>query len=402
MRRVVITGMSMVCSLGTNHEKVFERLCAREKVIVPIDRSNGSFDNIKTLYYTPVAKLDEEKHNDKLRQIKKKAPKLIYYTAHTALEALEDAGLDTPDDDTSIIIGCSVPLADGIFETYDEMRSKGRINLMTIPSFMDNSPASWLAVTLGVHGRSSIVSSACASGTESIGKAYETIMSDKSDVVICGGCDKLRDKEWIILKGFENLKVVSQDKDGCSYPFSDERTGFLYSEGAVAILVLEELEHALKRNARIYAEITGFEQNCDGYSIIAMPENGEYISAMLKKLVGNKKVDYYNAHGTGTKLNDMAEANAVRNVFGKCSDQPAINSTKAFLGHTISASGAIEAIVCVDSICHNKVHGNMCKTVFNDLNYTQETREMQINCAVSASFGFGGHNAAIMIERYKE
>lgn len=166
-------------------------------------------------------------------------------------------------------------------------------------------------------------------------------------------------------------------------------------------VVLEELEHALKRNARIYAEITGFGQNCDGYSILAMPEDGEYISAMLKELVGDRKVDYYNAHGTGTKLNDIAEANVIRNVFGDRSVQPAINSTKAFVGHTIGASGAIEAIVCVDSINHNKVHGNMCKTVFDDLNYTAETRDIQVERAVSASFGFGGHNAALMIERYK-
>lgn len=400
MRRVVITGMSVVCSLGTDHEKVFERLCNREKVVVPIDKSDDLLKNIKTSYYTPIAEIDESRFRSELKQVRSKASGLSYYTAYAALNALEDAKLEDTAD-ASVVIGCSVPLIDGIVENYESFKGKGRISLMGVPSLMENSPASWLSVVLGSHGRSFTVSSACASGTESIGKAYEMILANKSDVAVCGGCDKLRDRSWLTLKGFENLKVVSQDSEGASYPFSEERTGFLYSEGAVAILVLEELEHALRRNARIYAEITGFGQNCDGYSILAMPEDGEYISAMLKELVGDRKVDYYNAHGTGTKLNDIAEANVIRNVFGNSSSQPAINSTKAFVGHTIGASGAIEAIVCVDSINHNKVHGNMCKTVFDDLNYTAETRDIQVDRAVSASFGFGGHNAALMIERYK-
>ena len=168
------------------------------------------------------------------------------------------------------------------------------------------------------------------------------------------------------------------------------------------MLIIEELEHAKKRNAEIYAEITGFQCNSDGFNIVAMREDGKYIHQLLDKLIENKKVDYYNAHGTGTVLNDDVESMVIKEIFGDKENQPAISATKGILGHSLGASGALEAIVCVESILHNKVHGNVCKTVIDNLNITAETREIPVNRTVTASFGFGGHNAALMIERYSE
>lgn len=168
------------------------------------------------------------------------------------------------------------------------------------------------------------------------------------------------------------------------------------------MIVVEELEHALKRNATIYAEITGFESSSDGVNIISTHQDGKIIKEMLRKLIGDKKIDYYNTHGTGTALNDSVEAQVIQELFGDKEQQPAISATKGLIGHTLGASGTIEAAVCVDSIRYNKVHGNSCGTILDNLNITSETREWQINRAVSASYGFGGHNAAIMIERYCE
>lgn len=167
------------------------------------------------------------------------------------------------------------------------------------------------------------------------------------------------------------------------------------------MLVVEELEHALERNAEIYAEITGFESSSDAYGIISMNPNGEIIETMLRKLIGNKKIDYYNSHGTATLLNDEVERKVLKNIFGSKENQPAVSATKAFLGHTLATSGAFEALVCADSIKYNKVHGNSLGTAFDDINITSETRDMRVDTAVSASFGFGGFNSALLFERYK-
>ena len=155
------------------------------------------------------------------------------------------------------------------------------------------------------------ISMACASGTESVGTGYERIKAGKCDMALCGGSDYLSDRNMLLLKGFEFLKAATMDDDGLSRPFSEERSGFLFSEGASGIILLEELDHAMKRNAHIYAEVTGFESSSDACSIVSMQEDGRYIENMLRRLIGDKKIDYYNAHGTGTLLNDSIEAKAL-------------------------------------------------------------------------------------------
>jgi 3-oxoacyl-[acyl-carrier-protein] synthase II len=400
MRRVVVTGMAPVCSLGTNADMVFYRICKKEIAVAEISKNTELLKKMKTSFYTPIVEIDDSRYDGRLHTIKRKAKINAYLAGYAALEALADGGIDKVDEDAMVIIGTSVPLIQDVINIHKTYIDSQKIELMSVPSMMVNSLVSWVSILLGIHGGSMLVSSACASGTESIGYGYEKILMGKTDMAICGACDYMLDDVWLCMKGFEKLKVISSSPDGKSYPFSEERSGFLFSEGGAGILILEELEHALRRNAKIYAEITGFEMNCDGYSIISMPEDGENIVSMMKRLIGDKKVDYYNAHGTGTRLNDLVESRVIQRVFGTKLNQPAINSSKAFLGHTLAASGALEAIICVESILNNRVHGNICKTVMEDLNLKLETREMDVNCAVSASFGFGGHNAALMIERY--
>lgn len=400
MRRVVITGISQVCSLGDDHREVFKNLCEKKKIVQPIIKDNPQKEKLKTNCYVPYPEFDDSKYSLKLKQVKARGSRSAYTACYSALKALEDAGIESPDSDTRVFVGVGAP---NMYEFADQTLSlehKNKISSMLIPMTMQSSVAAWVSIVLGIHGKSSVISMACASGTESVGQGYESILGGKCEMALCGGSDYLSDVNMMIPRGFECLKCVSTNESGTSYPFSEERSGFLFSEGGASILVLEELEHAKKRGADIYAEITGFESSSDGYSIVSMYEDGHIIASMLRKLIGDKKVDYYNAHGTATKLNDEVEAHVIRELFGSADAQPAISATKSLIGHTLGASGAIEIGVCADTINSGLVHGSTCGTIMDDLNITSETRKLQVNRAVSASFGFGGHNAAVMIERF--
>lgn len=401
MRRVVITGMAPVCSLGSDHEEVFRNLCEKKQNILKIEKNTPMKETLITNYFVPYPEFDDSRYAQKLAQVKKRGAKSAYTAVYAALKALEDASIEKPDDDTMVFIGVGAPTMYEISKQILKSEHLNKIDAMGVLMAMQSSIAAWISIVLGIHGKSAVLSMACASGTESVGMGYENILNGKCDMALCGGSDYLTDDNLTLLKGFENLKAISDDKEGLSLPFSKERSGFLFSEGSAAVLVVEELEHALKRGAEIYAEITGFESSSDGYSVVSMHEDGRIIKQMLRKLIGDKKIDYYNAHATGTRLNDEVEAGVIQELFGDKETQPAISATKAFIGHTLGASGAIEIAVCADSIRHRKVHGNICKDVMDNLNYESQTRDIDVDRAVSASFGFGGHNAAVMIERYK-
>ena len=401
MRRVVITGMSEICAAGSEHNEVFRNLCEKKIDLHEIEKNNPAREKICSRFYIPYPEFDDSKYKDKLRQVKRRGAKSAYTACASALMALDDASIEVPDDDTRVYMGIGAPNMYELMEQTFKLEETQKVDLLLIPMTMQSSLAAWISIVLGIHGRSSVLSMACASGTEAVGSGYESILNGQCDMALCGGSDYLPDKNLLLLHGFEALKCATLSEEGYALPFCEESSGFLFSEWAASVLVLEELEHARARGAKIYAEITGFESSCDGYSIVSMPEDGSIITKMMKRLVGDKKVDYYNAHGTATKLNDAAEAAMIHNVFGSKETQPAISSTKCLIGHTLGASGAIEVAVCAESIQHNKVHGNTCKTVYDDLNFTAETRDVKVDTAVSASFGFGGHNAAIMLERYK-
>ncbi|MCM1231358.1 MAG: beta-ketoacyl-[acyl-carrier-protein] synthase family protein [Ruminococcus flavefaciens] len=402
MRRVVITGLAPVCALGYDHETVFGNLCDVRQNIVPIVKDNPMRQTLRTDYFVPYPEPDFSEYGDKMIQVRKRGAKSACLAVYAALKALEDSGMEKPDDDSMVFIGVGAPTMNEISRQVLKAEHTNKMDTMSVPMAMQSSIAAWISIVLGIHGKSSVISMACASGTETVGMGYENILNGRCDMAFCGGSDYLTDDNLCLLKGFEHLKAVTDSKDGRSLPFSKERSGFLFSEGGAAVVIVEELNHALARGAKIYAEITGFESSSDGFSVVSMYEDGRIIERMLRRLIGDKKVDYYNAHGTGTLLNDSVEARVIREIFGGKENQPAISATKALIGHTLGASGTIEVAVCADSILSNKVHGNICGTVMDDLNYTPETRSIQVDCAVSASFGFGGHNAAIMLERYRD
>ena len=400
MRRVVITGMAVLCSLGSDHNEVFNRLCAKERILKKIEKNTEPRKSLSTSYYAPLCDFDDSKYMPKIGQVKRIGSFNSYIAVYSALKAIDDANIEKLDENTEVIVGTSTPNINDIGQMLESFENKQKVETLSVQKLMTNAPASWISTVLGIHGSSKVVSAACAAGTESIGMAYQDILLGKTDMAICGGCDYLYDRDFFELKCFEKLKVITKNIHGYSSPFSKDRSGFMFCEGGSAMLVIEELDHALARGAEIYAEITGFESNDDGYSVLSMPEEGTNIINMLKKLIGDKKVDYYNAHGTGTMLNDKVESYAIQQVFGDKNTQPIINSTKAFVGHTISASGSIEAIVCADSIRYSKVHGNISENIIDNLNYHSETVDIEVKRAVSASFGFGGHNSAIMFEKY--
>lgn len=403
MRRVVITGMAPICSLGSDHETVFENLCSKRQYKTRIDKNTPARKKIKAEWYVPFPDCySDDLFQEKLAPVKASGAKSAYIAAKAALLAMQDAKLEQADDNTMVIVGTDSFSMEELVDQLIQFDTKQKMYSMMIPLTIQSAIASWVTIVLGTHGMSSVINMACASSTTSVGICYESILNGKCDMAVCGGTSYIGDRNLTMFKGFEYLKCSSTNKEGNVYPFSKEKNGFLFSEGAACMLVIEELEHALKRGAEIYAEITGFACSSDAYNVVSMYPNGTIVENMLKKLVQGKKVDYYNAHGTATILNDEVEAKIIQNVFGDADSQPAINSSKAFLGHNLGASGAIELAVCADSIRHNKVHGNLCGTILENLNYTPETREMQVDCAVSSSLGFGGHNSAIMVERYRK
>jgi len=282
----------------------------------------------------------------------------------------------------------------------EKLDISARYNRMVIPMLMPNSASAWISIIFGTKGPSYTINASCASGTYAIGEAYRRIADGYCSIALTGGVECLKEKEGAIMRGFDMLMALTKSDDGNPIPFSKNRSGFLFNEGAGCVLVLEELDSAKQRGAEIYAEICGFESCSDAYNIVQIEESGEAIARMLEKLVGKNKIDYFNAHGTGTIANDEIEANIIQRVFGKMSEQPLINSTKGIIGHSIGASGAIEAAVTALSIKNSKVHGNNIVEPMEDLNLVQETINKDIDCAVSASYGFGGHNAAILFKRY--
>ena len=395
--------MAPICSLGSDHETVFENLCNKKQYKTRIDKNTPARKKIKAEWYVPFPDCySDDLFQEKLAPVKASGAKSAYIAAKAALLAMQDAKLEQADDNTMVIVGTDSFSMEELVDQLIQFDAKQKMYSMMIPLTIQSAIASWVTIVLGTHGMSSVINMACASSTTSVGICYESILNGKCDMAVCGGTSYIGDRNLTMFKGFEYLKCSSTNKEGNVYPFSKEKNGFLFSEGAACMLVIEELEHALKRGAEIYAEITGFACSSDAYNVVSMYPNGTIVENMLKKLVQGKKVDYYNAHGTATILNDEVEAKIIQNVFGDADSQPAINSSKAFLGHTLGASGAIELAVCADSIRHNKVHGNLCGTILENLNYTPETREMQVDCAVSSSLGFGGHNSAIMVERYRK
>ena len=249
MRRVVITGMSAICSAGTERREVFRNLCDRKVDLHEIVKDNPAKEKLHSRFYIPYPEFDDSEYAKKLKQVKRRGSKSAYTACFSALKALADAGIETPDDDTRVYMGVGAPNMYELMDQAFQLEYENSINTLLIPMTDAELTGSMDLHRRQPHGRSSVLSMACASGTEAVGGGYESILNGQCDMALCGGSDYLPDENLLLVRGFEALKCASLSDEGYAYPFSEEGNGFLFSEGAASVLVLEELEHALARNA---------------------------------------------------------------------------------------------------------------------------------------------------------
>ena len=412
-RRVVITGLGVVSPVGNGKEEFWNNLLAGKPGVGPITQFDTTDFPVRIAGevkdFDPVALAGDRKtvrHMDRYTQFAVAAAKM----------AVADAKLDmtkeNPDMAGTLIgtgIGGIHVMEDTILQI--EKRGPGKVNPFAIPMMIANMASGQVSITLGLRGPVLTDVTACASGTNSIGLAARLIKYGDADIMIAGGAEAAVSKAP--MAGFAAMKALSSrdcPPEEASCPFDAGRDGFVLGEGS-GVLVLEELEHAKKRGAHIYAELAGYGSNGDAYHITAPRPGGELAYLCMEKALKDahtkpEEVDYINAHGTSTHLNDLNETSAIKALLGKHAYEIPVNSTKSMTGHLLGAAGAIEAVVCALSIENNKVHPTINLKERDpecDLDYvTEGARDVKINVAMSNSFGFGGHNAVIVMRRYEE
>lgn len=336
------------------------------------------------------------------------------FAVAAAGQAISDAGLDMEQEDP-YMVGCSVGSGIGSLQAmereYDRLKEKGpgRVGPMLVPLMISNMAAGNVSIAYGLKGKSLNVVTACATGTHSIGEAYRTIQYGDADVMVAGGTESSITP--IGIAGFSALTALSfsEDPQRASIPFDKDRNGFVMGEGS-AVVVLEELEHAKRRGAKIYAELIGYGCSSDAYHITSPAEDGSgAATAMLNALkdggVAPEKLSYINAHGTSTHHNDLFETRAIKLAFGEHAYDLKINSTKSMVGHLLGAAGAVEFVTCVKEIQEGYIHRTVGLRETEeelDLNYCRDSYEEEVPYALTNSLGFGGHNASLLLKKYME
>ena len=336
------------------------------------------------------------------------------FAVAAAGQAISDAGLDMEQEDP-YMVGCSVGSGIGSLQAmereYDRLKEKGpgRVGPMLVPLMISNMAAGNVSIAYGLKGKSLNVVTACATGTHSIGEAYRTIQYGDADVMVAGGTESSITP--IGIAGFSALTALSfsEDPQRASIPFDKDRNGFVMGEGS-AVVVLEELEHAKRRGAKIYAELIGYGCSSDAYHITSPAEDGSgAATAMLNALkdggVAPEKLSYINAHGTSTHHNDLFETRAIKLAFGEHAYDLKINSTKSMVGHLLGAAGAVEFVTCVKEIQEGYIHRTVGLRETEeelDLNYCRDSYEEEVPYALTNSLGFGGHNASVLLKKYIE
>ncbi len=413
-KRVVITGMGAITPLGTGVEKFWEGIKENKIGFSYIDMFDTENTGVKIGGI--VRDFDESAYYDvKGCFDKKEAKRMDLFTKYAVIaahEALEDAGTDFSDIDpyrAGVIVGSGIGGIDLTVNEHNKYLNKGvnRISVFYVPMMISNMAAGTISMKTGFRGANFDVTTACASATHSIGEAFRKIKDGYLDVCLAGGTESTH--EEFTFGGFANMKALtkSDDLERASIPFDKERNGFVLGEGS-AVLVLEEYEHAKARGAKIYAEVAGYGATCDGYHMTSPMPTGEAAGmgmtlAMQEAGLKPSDIDYINAHGTSTGLNDKYETAAVKLAFGEEAYNVKINSTKSMIGHLLGAAGAVEAVVVAKSIQEGLIHKTVGYKVPDeecDLNYCTESNiEQEVNAALSNSLGFGGHNATLCFKK---
>ena len=409
-RRVVVTGMGAITPIGNNVEEFFNGLIEGKCGIDNITLFDT--EKFKVKLAAEVKEYNPEEHFD--RRSAKRLDRFSQFAMIAAREAIKDSGITKENTDMErigIVVSSGIGGLGTIEEQNINLNQKGpdRVSPMYIPMAICNMATGNIAIDLGIRGESECIVTACASGTHSIGEALRLIRHGYQDAMLCGGCEASITPSGIA--GFTTIKALNttDDKTRASIPFDKERSGFVMGEGA-GVLVLEELEHAKARGAKIYAEVVGYGASSDAYHITSPAPEGEggkraMINALKDAKINPEDITYINAHGTSTPLNDKCETQAIKGAFEKCYDKLYVSSTKGHTGHLLGAAGAIEAIACVKAIEKSIIPptiGYKVKDDDCDLNIVpNKPVEHEIKYAMSNSLGFGGHNSTIILKKYE-
>lgn len=408
-RRVVVTGLGAVTSIGNNVDDFWTSVKA----------GKIGFDHITKFDTTDykchiAAELKDFNPQDFMdRKAAKRMEPFSQYAVAAAKQAIDDSGLDIEKEDP-YMVGCAIGSGIGSLQAMEretqKLHEKGpnRVNPLLVPLMICNMAAGNVSIQFGLKGKSINDVTACATGTNTIGEAYRSIQYGEADVMVAGGTEGSVCP--IGIAGFTALTALStvDDPAKCSLPFDKNRSGFVMGEGA-GVVILEELEHAKARGAKIYAEVVGYGCSSDAYHITSPQEDGAgaaraMTNAMSDAGVTPADVKYINAHGTGTHHNDLFETRAIKLAFGDEAANLKINSTKSMIGHLLGAAGAVEFITCVKEIQDGFIHktvGYETPDEEIDLNYCKDSYEEPVEYALSNSLGFGGHNASILLKAYK-
>lgn len=408
-RRVVVTGLGAVTPIGNNVDDFWTSVKA----------GKIGFDHITKFDTTDykchiAAELKDFNPQDFMdRKAAKRMEPFSQYAVAAAKQAIDDSGLDIEKEDP-YMVGCAVGSGIGSLQAMERETQKlyekgpNRVNPLLVPLMICNMAAGNVSIQFGLKGKSINDVTACATGTNTIGEAYRSIQYGEADVMVAGGTEGSVCP--IGIAGFTALTALStvDDPAKCSLPFDKNRSGFVMGEGA-GVVILEELEHAKARGAKIYAEVVGYGCSSDAYHITSPQEDGAgaaraMTNAMSDAGVTPADVKYINAHGTGTHHNDLFETRAIKLAFGDEAANLKINSTKSMIGHLLGAAGAVEFITCVKEIQDGFIHktvGYETPDEEIDLNYCKDSYEEPVEYALSNSLGFGGHNASILLKAYK-
>ena len=402
--------MGAITPIGNSVEEFWENIKKEKIGIGPITYFDTADYRCKLA--AEVKDFDPTQYMDK--KSARRMEQFCQFAVAAAGQAITDAGL-TMEQEDPYRVGCSVGSGIGSLQAmereYDRLKEKGpgRVGPMLVPLMISNMAAGNVSIAYGLKGKSLNVVTACATGTHSIGEAYRTIQYGDADVMVAGGTESSITP--IGIAGFSALTALSfsEDPERASIPFDKERNGFVMGEGA-AIVVLEELEHAKRRGAKIYAELIGYGCSSDAYHITSPAEDGSgAVTAMLNALkdggVAPGELTYINAHGTSTHHNDLFETRAIKLAFGKHAYDLKINSTKSMVGHLLGAAGAVEFVTCVKEMQEGFIHRTVGLRETEeelDLDYCRESYEEDVPYALTNSLGFGGHNASLLLKKYTE
>ena len=408
-RRVAITGLGTVTSLGHDVSSMWKALCEGKSGVAAITQFDAS--RFETRIASEVHGFDPAMWIDAREA--KRMERFCWFALATADQAITDAGLDFSTEDTTrigVIVGSGIGGIGEMEAQHQRLIDRGpeRVSPFLIPKLMINAAPGLISIRHHLQGPNSAVATACSSGTHALGEALRIIQSGEADIMIAGGSEGAVTP--LGLAGFCNMKALSTRNSSpaeASRPFDKDRDGFVMGEGA-GMVVLEELEHARQRGARIYAEFTGFARTADGFHITQPEPEGKGAALAMKKALADAGLNpedlaYINAHGTSTQLNDAMESKAIRGALGTYARKVAISSTKSMLGHLLGAAGGVEFIIATLAVHHNVIPPTINYHTPDpdcDLDYVPNVaREITVNVAMSNTLGFGGHNASVVVAK---